>query len=120
MISPAPGCISRRFRSAVGLETPSHSVILSRWRLANEYAVGSVFSKYPEVTRTPCAICFYAGAADFVGAGPHLPGAERFGASSGFNPVTPVSGTAEQSLFYIAAPGILPQLGRKSVQPSPQ
>src|SRR4029077_16350998 len=53
MISPAPGCISRKFRSAVGLDTPSHSVTLSRWRSANEYTVGSVLSKYPEATKTP-------------------------------------------------------------------
>src|SRR4029077_11379830 len=86
MISPAPGCISRKFRSAVGLDTPSHSVALSRWRSANEYTVGSVLSKYPEATKTPkCAIAPNATAAGF-------------------------SSSIEQAPFYIPTPGIPHQM----------
>src|SRR5260370_20766424 len=48
MMSLAPGGISRRFFTAVGLETPSQTVTLSRWRSAKEYSDGSVLSRYCE------------------------------------------------------------------------
>src|SRR5437660_805191 len=44
MMSRVPGVISRRFLSATGFETPSHSVTLSRSRSAKEYPERWVFS----------------------------------------------------------------------------
>src|SRR5437588_6696346 len=47
-MSRVPGAISRRFFSATGFETPSHSVTLSRCKSAKEYSEGSVLSRYSE------------------------------------------------------------------------
>src|ERR1700722_3472368 len=48
MISLAPGCISRRFLSATGLDTASHTVTPSRRRSSKEYSEGSVLSRYSD------------------------------------------------------------------------
>src|SRR5215831_7255088 len=46
MTRRVPGFISARFRRATGLCTPSQTVALSRCKSANEYAEGSVLSRY--------------------------------------------------------------------------
>src|SRR5689334_11489973 len=46
MINCSPGFMARRFFSATGLLTPSHTVDLSRSRSAKEYSEGSVLSRY--------------------------------------------------------------------------
>src|SRR5437588_5351669 len=47
-MSRVPGAISRRFFSATGFETPSHSVTLSRCKSSKEESEGSYLSRYSE------------------------------------------------------------------------
>src|SRR5438445_8270930 len=51
MTRRVPGVISRRFLSATGFDTPSHTVTASRCRSAKEYSDGSVLSRQSEDIR---------------------------------------------------------------------